>query len=155
MKLKLTATIALFSVIFPFTAQADVSGDHPGYLHALTDLNAARWNLQHRPGDVAVSLQEDRAISEIDRAIGEVKKAAHEDGKDMEERPHEDADLDRPGRLHRAVDLLEKVHGDLDREEDNPQARGPKHRAIDHVDRAIEATRHAIRDVERVRTLTQ
>jgi hypothetical protein len=151
MKLKLTATIALLSAIAPFSAHADIAGDHPGYMHALKDLSAARWNLQHRPGEVAVSTQEYRAISEIDRAIGEVKKAAHDDGKDIEERPHEDPDLDRPGRLHRAVDLLEKAHGELDREEDNAQARGPKHRALDHVDHAIEAARRAIQNVERAR----
>ena len=52
---------------------------HPAYLHALTDLRDARWNLEHRPGDSAVSTQEDIAIVEIDRAIAEAKTAAMED----------------------------------------------------------------------------
>jgi hypothetical protein len=155
MKLTLTAIVALFSVLVSFAAYGDSSGEtpgeHPGYLHALTDLRNARWNLQHRPGDVAVSIQEDRAISEIDRAIGEVKKAAREDDKNLDNRPPEDADLDRPGRLHHAMELLEKASSDLNREEDNPEARGFKHRALDHVERAIEATKHAIREVERSR----
>jgi hypothetical protein len=148
MNLKLSATAALFAIMLPFAAHADVPGAQPGYLHALSDLRAARWNLGHRSGDVAVSTQEDIAITEIDRAIGQVKKAAHEDAKNMNDQPHEDADLDRPGRLHRAVDLLEKAHGDLDREEDNPEARGLKRRALDHIDRAIDAIKHAVRDVE-------
>ena len=53
-----------------------VPGPHPAYLHALTDLRAARWNLEHRPGDAAVSAQEDVAIVETDRAIQEAKTAA-------------------------------------------------------------------------------
>jgi hypothetical protein len=148
MKLKLTATAALFAIILPFAAHADTPGDHPGYLHALSDLRAARWNLEHRPGDLAITVQEELAISEVDRAVGEVKKAALEDAKNLANKPYEDAALDRPGRLHHAVELLEKAHDDLDREEDNPAARGLKHRAMEHVDRAIEAARHAIRDVE-------
>jgi hypothetical protein len=151
MKLKLTAAIGLIATCLPFVAHADIAGDHPGYLHALVDLSAARWNLQHRPGDVAVSIQEDRAISEIDRAIGEIKKAAHDDGSNTNNLPREDAELDRPGRLHHAMDLLDKVHGDLEREEANPETRSLKHRALEHVDRAMEATKRAIRDVERTR----
>jgi hypothetical protein len=147
-KLKLTAIAALAAAILPLAAHADVPGAHPGYLHALTDLHSARWNLEHRPGDMAVSTQEDMAISEIDRAIGEVQKAATRDGKDVYDRPHEDANLDHAGRLHHAVELLQAAHNDLDQEEDNPESRGLKHRALDHVDKALEAARHAIHDVE-------
>ena len=56
---------------------------HPAYLHALTDLRDARWNLEHRPGDAAVSTQEDVAIVETDRAINDAKTAAMEDGKNV------------------------------------------------------------------------
>ncbi len=88
MKLKFIAITALAAAVMPLAAYADVPGSHPGYLHALSDLRAARWNLEHRPGDAAVSTQEDIAISEIDRAIGEVKKAAMEDAKNLGDRPH-------------------------------------------------------------------
>ena len=148
MKLKLTAIAVLAAAILPLAAHADVPGAHPGYLHALTDLRSARWNLEHRPGDMAVSTQEDVAISEIDRAIGEVQKAAMRDGKDVYNKPHEDANLDHAGRLHHAVELLQGAHRDLDQEEDNPESRGLKHRALEHVDLALDAARHAIRDVE-------
>jgi hypothetical protein len=151
MKLTLTAIAVLMTAMFPLAAQADLPGNHPAYLHALSDLRAARWNLEHRPGDTAVSTQEDIAITEIDRAIGEVKKAAREDAKNLNARPPEDANLDRPGRLHHAVELLQQAHGDLDREEDNPEARGLKLRALEHVDLAIEAARHAVRDLEKGR----
>jgi hypothetical protein len=143
--------ILAIAAILPFSALADIPGQHPGYLHALSDLRAARWSLEHRPGDAAITSQEDVAVVEIDRAIDEVRHAAAEDEKDLHDHPHEDARLDRPGRLHHALELLGRAHDDLSIEEDNPEARGLKHRSMEHVDRAIEATRHAIGDFERGR----
>lgn len=148
MKLKLTAAAALFAVFLPLAAHADLPGDHPAYIHALTDLRDARWNLEHRAGDAAVSANEDNAIVEIDRAIDEVKHAARNDGKDTYEHPHEDAHLNRAGRLHHAVELLQKAHDDLAREEDNPESRGLKHRALEHVDRALDAAHGALHAAE-------
>jgi hypothetical protein len=148
MKLRFSAIAVLFSGLLPLIACAELPGDHPGYLHALSDLHTARWNLQHRPGEAPVSTQEDIAISEIDRAIGEARKAARDDAKDINSHPGEDANLDHPGRLHHAIELLEKAHDDLAQEEDNPVARSIKRRAIDHVDKALTATRQAVHDFE-------
>ena len=150
-----TPVLAALALAASFTAlssdAADLPGKHPAYLHALTDLRAARWNLEHRPGDAAVSAQEDVAIVETDRAIREVKVAAMEDGKNIEDHPPEDAHLDRPGRLHHALELLNKAKNDVAREEDNPESRNLRNRVVEHVDLAIEATRHAIHDVEQGR----
>ncbi len=139
------AGLALLSV--PFVASADLPGKHPYYLHALSDLRAARWMLEHRPGDAAVSGQEDVAITEIDKAIGEIKHAAIDDGKDIHDHPAVDYPGDRPGRLHKALDLLRKVHSDVAREEDDPMVRGLRNRAVGHIDEAIHATEKAIGDV--------
>jgi hypothetical protein len=141
------AGIALLFIL-PLAANADTPGKHPYYLHALSDLRAARWMLEHRPGDAAVSGQEDVAITEIDAAIREIKKAAIDDGKDLHDHPGVNDVADRPGRLHKALDLLHKVHGDVAREEDDPMVKGLRNRAVGHIDAAIEATRHAIGDVE-------
>jgi hypothetical protein len=146
------ATLALCASFTALSAgAADLPGRHPAYLHALSDLRAARWNLEHRPGDAAVSTQEDMAIVETDRAIHEARVAAMEDGKNVEDHPHEDASLDRPGRLHHALELLQKAKDDVAREEDNPETRNLRDRIVEHTDKAIEATRHAIRDVEQGR----
>lgn len=139
---------ALLPAVLPAAAHADVPGRHPGYLHALTDLRDARWSLEHRPGDAAVSGQEDVAITEIDRAISDIKTAARFDEKDLRDHPREDARLDYSGRLHNAVELLRRAHGDLAGEEDNPEVRGLRRSALEHVDRATGATEHAIIDVE-------
>jgi hypothetical protein len=138
----------LLLVAVPFAANADMPGKHPFYLHALSDLRAARWLLEHRPGDAAVSGQEDVAITEIDKAIGEIKRASIDDGKDIHDHPPVQGVPDRPGRLHKAAELLRKVHSDVAREEDDPFTRGLRDRAVMHVDEALHATEHAIHDVE-------
>ncbi len=148
MKLQLSALAIALAAVLPIAAHADVPGQHPGYLHALSDLRDARGNIESRPGDVAVSGQEDVAIDEIDRAIGELKKASWLDGKDMRDHPHEDANLDRPGRLHHAVELLKRAEDDLARPEDNPEARDLQGRALNHVHNALEASKRAIHDLE-------
>jgi len=151
-KLSILAFATLAASLTALSAgAADLPGKHPAYLHALTDLRAARWNLEHRPGDAAVSAQEDVAIVETDRAIHEAKVAAIEDGKNIEDHPAEDAHLDRPGRLHHALELLRKAKDDVAREEDNPETRNLRNRIVEHVDLALEATRRAIHDVEQGR----
>jgi hypothetical protein len=121
---------------------------HPAYLHALSDLRTSRWMLEHRPGDAAVSVHESVAITEIDRAISELKRAAIDDGKNINNHPNVDVPTDYRGRLHKAAELLRKVRSDTYREEDNPEARGLRDRAIGHVDAALHATEQAIHDVE-------
>ena len=149
MKLKSRLLLSgLLLAVLPFAANADMPGKHPYYLHALSDLRAARWMLSHRPGDPAVSAQEDVAITEIDKAIGEIKKASIDDGKNLEDHPPVQGINDRPGRLHKALELLHKVHGDVAREEDDPFTKGLRDRAIMHIDEAMHATEHAIGDVK-------
>ena len=142
-KLLLGGLLALVSL----GANADLPGKHPYYLHALSDLRAARWMLEHRPGDAAVSGKEDVAITEIDAAIGESKRAAIDDGKDLHDHPAVDAPYDRPGRLHKALELLREVHSDGAREEDDPMVKGLRDRAAGHIDGAIHATEVAVKDV--------
>ena len=120
----------LLLLVLPLAANADLPGKHPYYLHALSDLRTARWMLEHRPGDAAVSAQEDIAVAEIDKTIGEIRKAAIDDGKDVHDHPQVDAPADHPGRLHKSLELLRKVHSDIDREEDDPMTRGLKDRAV-------------------------
>lgn len=135
--------LAMSSVSF-----ADLPGKHPAYLHALSDLRAARWLLEHRPGDPAVSGREDLAIQNIDATIGELKRASIDDGKNLHDHPALDVPPDHPGRLHRAAELLRKVHSDVNREEDDPAAHGLKHRALEHVDIALRETEGALHAAE-------
>jgi hypothetical protein len=149
MKKKIACCVPLLlAALIPLGAQADLPGKHPYYLHALSDLRAARWMLEHRPGDAAVSGQEDVAITRIDETINEIKKASIDDGKNLKDHPAVDLKPDHKGRLHDADELLHKVHQDVAREEDDPMTKGLRDRAIHHLDEAIQATQRAIHDVE-------
>jgi len=88
--------------------------------------------------------EEQHAIDEIDKAIGEIKNAAIDDGKNLNDHPPIDAGMDRAGRFHRALELLDKAHNDIAREEDDPAVRGLRDRALHHIDEAHHTVDHLI-----------
>jgi hypothetical protein len=118
--------------------------DHPYYLHALSDLRAARWMIEHRPGNWVQSIDEQEAVRRIDKAIGEIKRASIDDGKNLEDHPPIDEHPDHNGRLHAALDFLRKARQDISHDEDNRFAQGLQARAYDHIDGAINAVKRAI-----------
>jgi hypothetical protein len=148
MKFKSALLLSAVTLLVSSWASADLPGKHPYYLHALTDLRSARWMLQHRAGDAAVSANEDVAIAEVNKAIGAIKKAAIDDGKNIDDHPNVDVPADNPGRLHKALELLTKVHSDVAREEDDPMTRELRDKAVVHIDAAIDATRGALASAE-------
>jgi hypothetical protein len=118
-------------------ARADEPGAHPAYLHALTDLRAARWHLDKRGGSAKLQASDDKAVQDIDKCINEIKKASIDDGKDLNDHPGEDAGADTVGNVHRARELLEKAKHDIEQHESDQFAKGLKHRAIHHLDEAL------------------
>lgn len=119
---------------------------HPAYLHALSDLRAARWLIEHRPGDWAQSADEAEAVRRIDAGINEIKRAALDDGKNLNDHPPVDERADHPGRIHEALQYLRKARADISSGEDNAFANGLRDRAIGHIDGAIAAARRVFRD---------
>jgi hypothetical protein len=124
---------------------ANTFGQHPYYLHALSDLRAARWMIEHRPGNWVQTQDEVEAVRRIDAAINEIKKASIEDGKNLEDHPPVDELSDHFGRLHKALDFLRKARHDISHDEDNVFAQGLQARAYGHIDGAIGAVKQAIR----------
>jgi hypothetical protein len=122
---------------------------HPAYLHALSDLRNARFNLERKGGDGEMRWDEREAIGSIDRAIQEIKQAAIDDGKDLNDHPPIDAHEPRAGRLHRALAALRTAREDIGREEDNGYANGLKGRALHHIDEAIRQTEQGVAAAER------
>ena len=144
----LLSALALTALIVLSAASGFAQGRHPAYLRALTDLRHARAHLE-RPDRGELREQEKKAIHQIDEAIGEIKRAAIDDGKDLNDHPPVDVRLDWPGRLHRALELINKAHNDISREEDNRFAQGLQTRALVHIDKAhrhIEEAIHVVRD---------
>lgn len=122
---------------------ADTPGKHPAYLHALSDLRDARAHLEHASND-PIALEQMHAIEQIDKAINEIKSAAIMDGKNVQDHMPVDAKMDRPGRLHRARELLDKAHHDVSGEEDQPDTQGLQMRVIQHINAARNSVQHAI-----------
>jgi hypothetical protein len=119
-------------------------GEHPYYLHALSDLRAARWMIEHRPGNWQQTVDEMEAVRQIDAAINEIKRAAIDDGKNLEDHPSVDERNEHDGRLHVSVDFLRKARQDIGHDEDNRFAQGLQERAYLHIDAAISSVKKAL-----------
>lgn len=119
---------------------------HPAYLHALSDLRAARWLIEHRPGDWQQTADEAEAVRRIDAAIGAIKQAAIDDGKNPAFHPAVDERPNHRGRIHDAIEYLRKARADISGGEDNAFGNGLRDRAIGHIDGAIRAARHVFQD---------
>lgn len=135
---------SLFGTTQAHAGTAKDLGAHPYYLHALSDLRAARWMIEHRPGNWVQTQDETEAVRRIDAAIGEIKKASIEDGKNLEDHEPVSEVPDRMGRLHKALDYLRKARQDISHDEDNAFAQGLQARAYGHIDGAIGAVKRAI-----------
>jgi hypothetical protein len=146
---KLFISALIMAVLLPLVTRADAPGRHPRYLHSLADLRAARMSLERRPGDAAVAEHEAVAIQEVDRAIQEIRVAVVEDGKEADRRGHEDAALDRSGRLRRALELIREARADIAMPEDNREARAMQTRALRHIEIALRETERAASDMRR------
>jgi predicted DNA-binding transcriptional regulator YafY len=129
-KLILLAAIAMFA-----TLHAGAQGQHPAYLHALSNLHAAHWQ-QGR--------DEAAAVGAIDAAVAEIKKASIDDHKDMNDHSGVQDIPDHGGRLQNALRLLRATRADVAQKEDDRFARGLKARALLHIDDAIKATQNAL-----------
>jgi hypothetical protein len=121
----------------PIAGQAQqVAGPHPAYLHALSDLRAARHYLNDGWAWEQVRRDDDAAVREIDASIREIKKAAIDDGKGDSDPFPIDRSLSPHDRFRKANELLASAHNDLAKAEDVPESRGLRDRAIGHVDHA-------------------
>lgn len=132
-------------VFLLFIQLSVMAQNHPHYLHALSNLRAARWQIEHRPGSWTQTVDEVNAVKRIDETIAEIKKASIDDHKDLSDHPMQAEIPDHIGRLHKAVDYLKAAKADIKMEEDNGFAQGLQDRAIKHVDEAIHLVEKAIK----------
>ena len=141
---KLLFSTMIVAVAMMSSASA-FAGEHPAYLHALADLRAARWMIDHRAATNWVQSKDElAAVNEIDAAINEIKRAAIDDHKDINDHVGVQEIPDRTGRLHKAVELLKRTRADIAQREDDKFAQGLRARAFQHIDEAIGNTQRAI-----------
>ncbi len=122
-----------------------VPGPHPAYLHALSDLRAARHYLADNWAWAPVKHEDDVAIHHIDAATNEIKMASIDDGKNINDRFPIDGSITPQNRFAKANELLYAAHQDLARAEDVPQSRGLRDRALREVDAAHDTVDKAVR----------
>jgi tetratricopeptide (TPR) repeat protein len=142
-QLTLIGLLFVFS-IFTTSGQQAAKAKHPAYLHALSDLRAARWLIEHQTGDFKRSEDEVAAVKKIDDAINEIKKASIDDGKNLNDHPIDEV-KDHVGRLHKAVEYLNKALNDINKEEDNNTPADLRQKANNHINEAIRLTEKAIK----------
>lgn len=130
----------------PMTAQADLPGRHPGFLHALSDLRAARWLITHRAGDAKISAHEDAAVQDIVAAISDIQRASIDDGKNLDDHPATDAPPSREGRLKRAQELLTQAHHDVNQPDSDPMTIELKKVALKNIQDATHEVDGALWD---------
>ena len=135
--LKMAFAVAIAGGMGPIAGQAQqVPGPHPAYLHALSDLRAARHYLSDNWAWEPVRRDDNAAIREIDAAINEIKRAAIDDGKGVNDAFPIDTHVSPHDRFRKANELLYSAHNDLAKAEDVPESRGLRDRALMHVDHA-------------------
>jgi hypothetical protein len=127
------------------TSVSAFAGEHPAYLHALADLRAARWLIDHHPAkDWKQSEDEAGAVRAIDAAINEIKHAAIDDHKDLNDHTGVQEIPERQSRLRKAAELLKRTREDINQHEENGFAQGLRDRAIRQIDEALRLTQRAI-----------
>jgi hypothetical protein len=128
------------------TSSAAALAHHPRYLHARSDLRAAEIIIGYHD-EPNVMQHADEVRHEINEAIHELDNASVIDRKDINDHPHVDTHLDRPGRFRKAFQLLRSARKDISEEEDNPNAIGWRDAAYRHIDAALDQLRKAAQDL--------
>ena len=154
--LKVALLGAGLALSLPLVAQAQYGRDdwsghhHPHYVRAMADVSAAYLLIKHARGDPPARPEEERAMVDIEYAFTTLKNAAEVVRKDVDDiPPPEDHNrYDHRGRLHHALDLLRDAYDQVDRGEEDPDARGQKHRALEQIDSAAHSVEAAIRALD-------
>ena len=147
MLLLLVVVLISTTVTFGLTSKDTIKKkvDHPHYLKALSNLRAARWMLEHRPGNWTQTTDEVEAVKKIDAAISEIKKASIDDGKDINDHPKAEEISDHQGRLKKALEWLKIAKKEVDLAEDNAATLGLQQKVLDHISGAIKLVNKAIK----------
>jgi|HubBroStandDraft_6_1064221.scaffolds.fasta_scaffold84150_3 hypothetical protein len=135
---RFTLTAAVIALLFLFGATAALAR-YDSYHSALGQLRAARAYMAH-PDSGELHDQEKSAIVEIDAAIAELKSVA-DDGKGVDDHPSIDSHVRWIAGLNKAVELLNKAHDNVQKEQDDS---GAKDRAIQHIAQARKFITQAI-----------
>jgi hypothetical protein len=133
--------LALFNLCAASAMAQKLNAKHPGYLKALADLRVARYYLNKQAGEPKLREEEDASIKEIDAAIAEIKSASIDDGKSVSDVPVDANEHGSP--LAKAIETIYKAQNDVGHEEENPEVKGLRHAALEHISHAADSAKEA------------
>ena len=111
-------------------------GEHPHYLHAVSDLQAADALLQMPDANQNVVNDQKRVEKAVRNAMGDCKHASWWDNGPTHYTPPTDAN-NTPGRLREINRLLHSALDNLQAPEGNPKAEAWQQKAVRHTTEAI------------------
>lgn len=140
----LIAATACLAVLAAGSAPSHAQfGQHPAYLHALSDLRLERAYLDHQTPNERIDDESQHAIDEIDAAMHEIKSIS-DDGRDLHDHAPIDFRLPPFERFQRARQAGDAALNNVNSEGENFLTRGFKHRALDHIDKANHIVDHIL-----------
>jgi hypothetical protein len=117
-------------------ASAEKPGQHPTYIHGISDLQDARAHIDYHGANEKRDVEEEHAIRELNAAIYAATHAAIKDDKAINNHPPADVNLARTDRYNQVRQLLDSARRDVSGKEDNPEARALQSEAISHINAA-------------------
>lgn len=131
-------SLTFLIMLVPLAAGAEGLEGQVGYTCAISDLEAARAVVTMANPDKPLAAQS-TALKEIDRAIQDLAQAAIIQGKDPSSVKQLYPDLDPADQISESIDLLNKAHISLNRNEPDSKLAVFQQDALEHLDRAIGA----------------
>jgi|SRR6186713_182260 len=141
---KLILALCLSTGAYAGTGPDKPAPAHPHYRHALSNLRAARWMIDNRPGNWQESVEEVEAVTRIDAAVAAIRKAAIDDGKSLRHHPKVKEPRDHGSRLRSAVVYLKKARVNISLDKDKALVQNLRLRAYEQIDAALKALRKVI-----------
>jgi hypothetical protein len=134
------AAASMFAVFLAFgVAAKPVPAKYGSYVNALGQLRTARAYIEH-PDSGELHQQEKDAMAEMDMAIAALESVAN-DGKGPGDHDSLDSHLRWIPRLNKSIDLLNKAHDNVQKENDGSDA---KDQALLHIAKAHKFVEQAI-----------
>ena len=142
--IKTIVALAVSAAIPAISAGAQgANAPHPKYNEVLSDLHYAYGLLDKESPKGRVDSAQGQAKSEINQAIDLVKRAELDDHQAENSHPPVDAQMKDTDRFQKAGEVLKQARQDIDADEQRPQAKELKTKAILHINEALNFTRNA------------
>jgi nicotinamidase-related amidase len=126
---------------------ADALAGRPDYPRALSDLRAAKWNIANSSGNLAESVDQVKAISELWIAIKDIHNASKAAGQPLSMAGP--GRMVRPGNMDRALHLMERARGHMAGDDASVLAGIQRDQALEHLTLAMQQLHNAMQAASR------